>query len=115
MALKDQTAVRVVLYEGDGAQSFEASDRFTAMTALLESGFAVSRATGQGSVAPADRTSLLVIGKCEGPAPNGEDANGSVSIRFANITGLDVPRIVETVEAERAQRSAAKHGDWKTR
>ena len=48
MSLKDQTALRIVLYEGSGAQPLEANDRFAAMTGLLEKGFAVTRVTGEG-------------------------------------------------------------------
>ena len=66
MSLKDQTTHRIVLYEGGGAQPLEANDRFAAMTALLEKGFAVTRVTGEGRVAPADRTSLLVLGRFDG-------------------------------------------------
>jgi Pyruvate/2-oxoacid:ferredoxin oxidoreductase delta subunit len=113
MSLKDQTTLRVVLYEGDGAHSLEAGERFTVMAALLERGFAVTRSTTRGNVAPADHTSLLVLGKFDGPAPNGEDSNGTVPVHFADIKGLDALRIAEAVEAERVQRSAAKHGDWK--
>jgi len=35
MSLKDQTTLRVVFYEGTGAQPLEGQDRFTAMSALL--------------------------------------------------------------------------------
>ena len=61
MSLKDQSTLRIVLYEGDGAQPLEAADRFAAMSALLEKGFAVTRVAGGGRVAPADRTALLVL------------------------------------------------------
>ena len=51
MSLKDQTTLRIVLYEGDGSQPLAAPDRFAAMTALLEKGFAVTRAAAAGTVA----------------------------------------------------------------
>ena len=114
MSLKDQTTLRIVLYEGGGAQPLEANDRFAAMTALLEKGFAVTRVTGEGRVAPADRTSLLVLGRFDGgtslPA---EDKDGQVSVRFQDIAGFDPNRVAETVESVRAETNAAKHGDWK--
>jgi len=114
MSLKDQTTLRVVLYEGSDAQPLEAADRFTAMTALLERGFAVTRVASGGQVAPADRTSLLVLGRFnEGRVPRGEDADGLVNLRFKDVTGFDANRIAETVETVRAETNAAKHGDWK--
>jgi len=114
MSLKDQTTLRVVLYEGNGAQPLEASDRFATMTALLEKGFAVTRATGEGRVAPADRTSLLVLGRFDGGrAPQAEDTDNQVNIRFQDISGFDINRVGETVESVRTETNAAKHGDWK--
>ena len=113
MSLKDQSTLRVVLYEGDGAQPLDAGERFTALTALLERGYAVTRTTTQGSVAPADRTSLLVLGKFNGPAPQAQDANGQVTVRFQNLDGTDAARIAELVETERTERGAAKHGEWR--
>jgi Pyruvate/2-oxoacid:ferredoxin oxidoreductase delta subunit len=113
MSLKDQSTLRVVLYEGEGAQALDANERFTALTVLLERGYAVTRTTTQGSVAPADRTSLLVLGKFNGPAPQAQDANGQVTVRFQNLDGTDAARVAELVETERTERGAAKHGDWK--
>jgi len=114
MSIKDQTTLRVVLYEGDGAQQLETADRFAAMTALLEKGFAVTRVAGGGRVAPADRTALLVLGCFDGGrAPQAEDADGQVHVRFQDISGFDSTRIAETVETVRAETNAARHGDWK--
>ena len=61
MSLKDQTTLRVVLYEGDGAQVLESYERFTTITALLGKGYAVTRTGGVGPVAPKDHTSILVL------------------------------------------------------
>ncbi len=114
MAIKDQTTLRVVLYEGDGAQPLTAPDRFAAFSALLERGYAVTRATQHGRVAPQARSSLLVLGQFhEGRPPEAEDAAGEVSVRFQDITGLDVERITGKVETAREGASAARHGDWK--
>jgi len=114
MSLKDQTTLRVVLYEGTGAQPLEARDRFAATSALLEKGFAVTRVAGGSRVAPADRTSLLVLGRFDdGRPPQAEDAAGQVNLRFQDINGLDSNRIAEIVESTRTETNAAKHGDWK--
>src|SRR5881394_767918 len=114
MPIKDQTTLRVVLYEGRGSQPLENPDRFAALTALLEKGFAVTRVAGEGRVAPADRASLLVLGRFDGgPPPQAEDTHGQVSVRFKDIAGFDANRVAETVESVRAETDAAKHGDWK--
>src|SRR5438445_8510561 len=114
MSLKDQTALRIVLYEGSGAQPLEANDRFAAMTGLLEKGFAVTRVTGEGRVSPADRASLLVLGRFDGGTPpQAEDTDGQVSIRFQDIAGFDANRVANAGESVRSETNAAKHGDWK--
>ena len=114
MSLKDQTTLRVVFYEGEGAQPLDAGDRFASMAALLEKGFAVTRVACEGRVAPADRALMLVLGRFnDGRAPLGEDSDGQVNLRFQDVTGLDSTRIAETVEAVRAETSAARHGEWK--
>jgi Pyruvate/2-oxoacid:ferredoxin oxidoreductase delta subunit len=114
MSIRDQKTLRIVLYEGEGAQQLAASDRFTAMTALLEKGFAVTRAGGEGRVAPADQSSLLVLGRFnDGRGPHGEDAAGAVNLRFQDITGFDAEKISRSVEAVRTETNSAKHGDWK--
>lgn len=114
MGLKDETTLRIVLYEGGGATPLDPGDRFAAMTALLEKGFAVTRVAAGGRVAPADRTSLLVLGRFNGGRPpQGEDADGNVALRFQDVTGFDSTQISERVESARAESAAARHGDWK--
>ncbi len=110
MSLKNESTLRVVLFEGEGAQPLDANDRVTAMTALLERGFAVTRTTTRGAVAPADRTSLLVLGKFDARTP---ETDAPVSVRFRSIDGFTPQQIAETVEIERTERQAVRHGDWK--
>jgi Pyruvate/2-oxoacid:ferredoxin oxidoreductase delta subunit len=109
MTLKEQASLRVVLYEGHGAQALEAQDRFAAMTALLERGYAITRSNGNGRVAPHDRTDMLVLGRFEnGAVPSSE--NG---VRFHEIDGLDANGIAVLADAARTETQAYKHGDWK--
>src|SRR5512132_609223 len=99
MSLRDQPALRVVLYEGNGARPLQAADRFAAMSALLEKGFVVTRVAGEGRVASADSTSLLVLGRFDGgKPPQAEDADGQVNLRFHDIDGFDANRVSEIVE-----------------
>src|SRR4051794_4938539 len=100
MSLKDQSTLRVVLYEGNGAQALDMNERFTAMTALLDRGYSVTHTTTQGSVAPADRTSLLVLGKFGATTPAAEDADGKVTVQFRNLDRFDAQQIADIVESE---------------
>ena len=113
MAIADETTLRIVLYEGEGAATLDAAERVSTLTTLLEKGYAVTCA-GEGAVAPADDSALLVLGRFEnGQAPEAEDANGKVAIRFRDIDGLDSEGITALVETERESSNAAQHGEWK--
>jgi len=113
MAIADETTLRIVLYEGEGAAALEASDRSATVGALLDQGYAVTCA-GSGAVAPADDSSLLVLGRfTNGKAPEAEDANGKVNVAFRDITGLKPDGITALVETERESTQSAKHGEWK--
>lgn len=102
------------MYEGAGAQPMEDEQRFSALSALLERGFAVTRSVENGAVAPADKSSLLVLGRFEGgQPPEGIDAKDQVELRFQDIDGLDTDHIVEKVESLREENKAVKHGEWK--
>jgi Pyruvate/2-oxoacid:ferredoxin oxidoreductase delta subunit len=110
MSIKNQTTLRVVLYEGEGAEPLANADRFGAMSALLERGFAVTRSTGQGTLPPPDRNAVLVLGKFGGKAP---ETDAPISVRFQDIGGFGSQQVAELVENERTERQAARHGDWK--
>ena len=112
MAIKDESTLRVVLYEGDGAAPLD--DPFSAMSALLERGYSVTRTTAGGRVAPQAKGVLVVLGKfAGGAAPIAQDANATVNIRFHDITNRDIAGVTALVEEERAGAGAAQHGAWK--
>jgi Pyruvate/2-oxoacid:ferredoxin oxidoreductase delta subunit len=113
MSLKDQTTLRVVLYEGAGAQPLANDERLSAITALLDKGYAVTRTTTEGSVAPDDRTELLVLGRFERPMEPAAEGNGGTRVRFETLPDGAVARVPDIVEAHRTDRSAVRHGDWK--
>jgi Pyruvate/2-oxoacid:ferredoxin oxidoreductase delta subunit len=113
MAIAEETTMRIVLYEGEGAVRLSAQERGAALLALLEKGYAVTCA-GAGAVSPADESSLLVLGRFNnGQVPEAEDINGADSIRFRDINGHNPEEITQLVEEERENSQAAKHGDWK--
>src|SRR6266446_607693 len=112
MPLKDESTLRVVLYEGDGAAPLD--NAFATMTALLENGYAVTRTTAGGKVAPQLKGSLVVLGKfSRGSAPAAEDGSGAVNVRIHDITNRDIANVAALVEEERAAAGAAQHGAWK--
>lgn len=109
MSLSDST-LRVVLFEGEGAEPLPATDRYAAMNALLEKGFAVSR-TSRSEHETSGHSTLLVLGRfASEPAPAQASEAG---VRFQNIAGLNPVAIAETVETARAETASAKHGEWK--
>jgi Pyruvate/2-oxoacid:ferredoxin oxidoreductase delta subunit len=106
-----QPALRVVLYEGAGAAPLASTERFAAVSALLERGFAVTRPHSGSSVAPADRTPHLFLGRFEQPLET--PANSDTPCAVENLDGLDTASIVATAERHRDQFQAARHGEWK--
>jgi Pyruvate/2-oxoacid:ferredoxin oxidoreductase delta subunit len=103
MAIKDQTALQVVLYEGAGAQALAASERFAIINALLDKGYSITRAANGHSADALNRPDALVVGRF------GSGVNG----RTHSIDDFDVDRICEAVESTRAESHAMKHGEWK--
>jgi Pyruvate/2-oxoacid:ferredoxin oxidoreductase delta subunit len=100
-------ALRIVLYEGDGAEALEAEERFAALSGLLERGFTVTSANGERAVAPADAARTVVLGRFAGNTP---DVDGA---QARDITGLGGAQIADLAEAARAEANAPKHGEWK--
>lgn len=114
MSLANQTTLRVVLYEGAGSQPLTTEARFATVSALLEKGFAVTRASGQGLPFSSQHGPLLVIGQFSNQkAPLLEDNAGQVQIESRDITGLEKERVVETVETVRGELGAVRPTDWK--
>jgi Pyruvate/2-oxoacid:ferredoxin oxidoreductase delta subunit len=114
MSLSEQTILRVVLYEGAGSRPLPGEDRYATVSSLLEKGFAVTRANGQGGPVAGHVGPMLVLGQfSDGQAPSFEDAAGSVRIETRDISGLAREAVVESVEAARNGSGAARLGDWK--
>jgi len=107
MALTDRS-LRVVLYEGSGANPLDADLRLAAMNALLERGFAVTRAGAGRPLAPADDAPLLVLGRwAEGRPPKVE---ADAKVRWGSP---DPATVADQAEAARAAFQAPAPGAWK--
>ncbi len=114
MTLRDQATLRVVLYEGTGSQPLAAEERFAAVSALLERGYAVTRASGHGRPAAQDGRAILVLGRFDnGHLPSAEPADGRVALRWHDLGGLDANGVVGVADAVRAELSAPRPGEWK--
>ncbi len=108
------TTLRVALYEGPGAQPLPPGACLAAITALLEKGYAIEHLANDGSIAPAGRGPLLVLGCFAKGRPSViASIPEPAGVRYQDIAGLDAARIVETVEAARVAAQAALPGEWK--
>lgn len=97
--------LRVVLYEGQGSIPLPTEARTQVMIALLDKGYAVTRAASGSTAMPHDERSLLVLGQFPNrQAPELEDANGQVRVETRDISGLDVAAILGLVEKAAVRR-----------
>jgi Pyruvate/2-oxoacid:ferredoxin oxidoreductase delta subunit len=114
MALANQTTLRIVLYEGNGATALATEERFSVMSALLAQGYAVTRAGADGAVAPADKSSVLVLGKFGAQKPETTtDTSGQVTVRFENLEDTTAERVIAKVDGVRTTAGAVNQGEWK--
>lgn len=114
MSLLQENTLRIVLYEGEGAAELPANERFEIMSALLAKGYTVTRSGSKGRVAPADRSSVVALGRFEGGhAPRAEDASGEVELRFEDINGRSPAELADRVDSIRDETQSSKHGEWK--
>ena len=119
MALRDQSYLRVILYEGADAERLEAERRFETVTRLLSQGYSMTRVGDGGGTAPADDIPAVVLGifsasgaqKLTDATASGDTANPRV--RVEDITGSSVDEIAGRVESARVGRKAVHYGGWK--
>lgn len=104
MALTDRP-LRVILYEGTGATEVDAGERHAAVLALLDRGFAVTRAGAGRPVAPADASPVLVAARWQEGPPEG----------FSGIRWkpLDAATLADHAEEARRTSASPEPGAWK--
>lgn len=114
MSLVDDKTIRIVLYEGEGAEAMEPGMRLELLTAFLERGYAVTRSSAGGAVAPSDRSPLFVVGRfSDGASPVADESTDQVPVRIESLNGGGVSEVLGQVEAFREEVTAVKHGEWK--
>jgi len=94
---------RVVVYEGSGPVLPDTADRARLYAALLDRGYAVTRA-GAGVAAALDGDTLLVIGSFAGRVPDVVDPAGRTSVVVRDVGGMTVDEAVAAVESARGER-----------
>jgi Pyruvate/2-oxoacid:ferredoxin oxidoreductase delta subunit len=114
--------LRVIVYEGTGAETLPSESRSAAMAALLDRGYAVTRVVSgksdrdsrPGTPLSGDDHTLLVLGAfAGGAAPEIEDDAGVTKVETRDISGLDAGGVLEMVEAFRGTRPMNQPGRWK--
>ncbi|HEY1174098.1 MAG TPA: ferredoxin family protein [Verrucomicrobiae bacterium] len=114
MALADQSTLRIVLYEGNGATTLAAEERYSVLSTLLGQGYAVTRAGSERAVSPADKSSVLVLGRFGAEKPETTtDSSGQVAVRFENLEDTAPEQVIAKVDGIRTSTGAVKQGDWK--
>ncbi|MEX2671356.1 MAG: ferredoxin family protein [Phycisphaeraceae bacterium] len=124
MKALETPTVRIVLYEGTGAQPFDDGQRYDLMRTLLSEGFTVT-CTGSavdagrmnpGTMASVDESTLIVLGRFDdGTAPEASDAAGEVTLHLREIgesTGEAAVQIVRELLDEN-DIETNKPGKWK--
>ncbi len=108
--LKGNPDIRVVFYEGVGAQPLEGEQRFAAMKALLDGGYAVTRSTPDGQVSAADQRAMLVFGRFEDEGAirsNSHDTEVALHVHRVDV-GHSAADLVATVEQVREKEQLEK-------
>jgi len=106
-------ALRIVLYEGTGSKILEEERRSSVLLHLLEKGYQVTCSREEGSVVPADKSSLFVFGQFDNnKAPAVEDSDGKICVHFQELNGMDNDQLMEKIETFRDETNARKNGEW---
>jgi len=106
-------ALRVVLYEGQGADALESTERNSLLNGLLDSGYAVTCARDGGTLSAPDDSPLMVLGRFhEGTAPAIADAEDRVQVFTQDIASLATEAVVERVHFVREQTALRVPGEW---
>lgn len=106
-------AVRVVLYEGDGAEELSGEDRYAAFTSLLSSGYTVSRSASGQALAPHTGDRMVVVGRFSSEATPEFSAGEEADVMVRDLNRVSTEALVPEIDALREETGSAKHGEWK--
>ena len=105
MSLNSQI-LRLVVYEGSGANSLTSEERFSTISALLDRGYSVTRAGGERPVAPDDGAPIAIVGR----AQDGQFSE-MLGVRFESLD--DATPLVDRLTKVSSDFAAAVPGAWK--
>ncbi|MFT5126602.1 MAG: Pyruvate/2-oxoacid:ferredoxin oxidoreductase delta subunit [Rhodothermales bacterium] len=101
-----ENPLRLVLYEGPGAEALVPEDRTELLRTMLDSGYSVTCTGGSGSVAPADDQQVLVLGHFTDTALTGSEL-------ICHEIGDEEPSdTLAIVEKNRETTATEKSGEW---
>jgi Pyruvate/2-oxoacid:ferredoxin oxidoreductase delta subunit len=103
---------RVVLYEGEGANPLDDSQRSAILRALLDKGHRVTSVRKGGNVAASGNGSVLVLGRFGAKLPS-DQVDNEISISFRDMEGMDAASAAASVDEQRASTAAPEPGKWK--
>jgi len=111
-------SMRVVIYEGAGSQPLSADDRYDAVRAMLESGYAATCSSSDGQVGQADSRDLVVLGRFDSQTPFASehletDGDQDIKVVVRDIGTQAGSALVETVDEVRDQWEPDGASHWK--
>ncbi|HYE31570.1 MAG TPA: ferredoxin family protein [Methylomirabilota bacterium] len=114
MSIRDEKTLRIVLYEGAGAEPVPAESRFAAVQALLVNGYSVTRTTGERPVNAHARNDVLALGNFGGRAPaSGPATDGEAQVQVEDLADWAPETVLGKVRSAGASKQAIEPGAWK--
>ncbi|MCK5921223.1 MAG: ferredoxin family protein, partial [Methylococcales bacterium] len=118
----DINAFQVILFEGNGADSWENDQRLSVTATLLDQGYSVMRVTESADTTlltpVAEDVPLLVLGQFSEETPEVFDGSGEIEITTRSTSGLETDEILSLVNTVRDElqvdlNSPGQEGAWK--
>ncbi|MEX2577914.1 MAG: ferredoxin family protein [Verrucomicrobiales bacterium] len=115
----DLHPLQVIVYEGVGAEAWNAADRRAATADLLDRGYSVLRVTSHsGAKRVSGAFPVIVLGRFTGEAPEVVDGSGSTKIATRDTGTLGAEEIVSLVDNVRVEfdgglNQPGQNGAWK--
>jgi len=104
--------IRIVLYEGPGAESLDGAERLGAIRGLLERGLAVTRAGAERPLPPPDHATVVVVGRFSPQSlPPAESATNGAAIWWQPF-GADAATLPDEILALATDEGARAQAPW---